>query len=84
MNMPKLKVQDSQNMTSLFLGVTAGGLIGATAALLLAPKSGEDLRHDICDACQCVNEKAQELCQTANQYSENIQDTAAQYLKRIT
>lgn len=32
----------------LFIGGIIGGMIGAAAALFLAPKSGEELRRDLC------------------------------------
>ncbi|MDD9147222.1 YtxH domain-containing protein [Sporolactobacillus sp. CQH2019] len=32
----------------LFIGGVIGGMIGAAAALFLAPRSGEELRRDLC------------------------------------
>lgn len=39
---------------SFFIGVTLGGLIGATLALLFAPASGTDLRAQIRDRAENV------------------------------
>lgn len=80
-----------QDLTALFIGVAAGTLVGATAALLLAPKSGEKLRRDICTACGGIHEKAKGIahdiadmgckaCETANEYAEGIKDSATSLL----
>ena len=36
-----------RRMFGFFIGVVVGGLVGATAALLLAPESGVSLRNSI-------------------------------------
>jgi gas vesicle protein len=36
-----------RSFSNFILGIFAGALVGATAALLLTPSSGEDLRSDI-------------------------------------
>jgi len=43
----------------LITGAFLGGAIGAVAALLFAPKSGEDLRRDLADKSQVAVDKAQ-------------------------
>lgn len=42
-------------------GLLIGGAIGAAAALLLAPKSGRELRSDISDKAQQVGGKTKEM-----------------------
>ncbi|SFS58001.1 YtxH domain-containing protein [Paenibacillus sp. BC26] len=41
---------------SFLVGAIAGGVIGSVTALLLAPKSGRELRKDIADGTQVVSE----------------------------
>ncbi|TGB00137.1 YtxH domain-containing protein [Sporolactobacillus shoreae] len=41
------KTCGSVGAKELFIGGVIGGLIGAAAALLLAPKSGEEIRKDL-------------------------------------
>lgn len=41
----------------LVIGAVAGGVIGAVAALLMAPKTGDRLRQDICDMYDDVTDK---------------------------
>lgn len=43
------------------LGGVAGGILGAVAALLLAPKPGAELREDLTDAYEDVAERTQEV-----------------------
>jgi gas vesicle protein len=49
---------DNSNTKSFFLGALIGGAIGAVAALLLAPKSGKELRRDIVDTTTDAYDKA--------------------------
>ncbi|RAP77814.1 YtxH domain-containing protein [Paenibacillus montanisoli] len=42
---------------SFLFGAIAGGVIGSVTALLLAPKSGRELRKDIADGTQAVSER---------------------------
>ncbi len=52
------------NYGSAFLtGAIIGGAIGALAALVLAPKSGRELRRDIADRSTELYDKAQEFFQ---------------------
>ena len=45
---------------ALFLG---GAIVGATAALLLAPKSGEELRKEIAEFAEDAKKRTQEYCE---------------------
>ena len=42
-------------------GLVTGVLVGAGAALLLAPKRGEDVRQDLADSAERLKEKAEDL-----------------------
>ncbi len=50
-----------------FLGALIGGAVGAVSALLLAPKSGRELRRDIAD-------KSSEIYGKANYYFGEVQE----------
>jgi len=49
-----------------------GGLVGATAALLLAPKSGRELRADVAGQCSLLTDKTRELASSFSQKSQEI------------
>ncbi|MCL5266537.1 MAG: YtxH domain-containing protein [Bacteroidetes bacterium] len=56
----------------LFLGFIAGSAIGAVTALLLAPKSGEDLRKDIQKKSTQLKETAQAQLRQARAKAEQL------------
>ncbi|OGU11935.1 MAG: hypothetical protein A2X61_13515 [Ignavibacteria bacterium GWB2_35_12] len=59
------KDSDSGSFTrGLFLGAILGGLVGAVTALLLAPKSGAELRKDLAEKSAELYDKATDMLQT--------------------
>ena len=56
----------------ILTGIVVGGLIGATAMMLLTPRSGEELRAEIKD-------KALDL---ADRTTETVKDTVSQVVSR--
>lgn len=69
------------------IGSIAGSLIGATAALLLATKSGCELRRDLSETYEDVSEKTAELANTVKEKGLEIADTiqtqSGQWAERI-
>ena len=67
---------------ALFLG---GAIVGAAAALLLAPKSGEELRQDLAGMAEDVKKRTQEYCEQEKQEVEKkvakVQAAAAEVQK---
>lgn len=53
-------------------GIGLGALVGAVAALLLAPKSGAETRQDISNAADELREKANKMVQDLSQSSEEL------------
>ncbi|MGD6816903.1 YtxH domain-containing protein [Metabacillus sp. 84] len=53
--------KDGINSKDFIIGSLIGGIIGASAALLLAPKSGKDLRTDIGSQANMVAEKTNKI-----------------------
>lgn len=52
---------NNMNGKDFLLGAIVGGVIGAVTALLLAPKTGKELRSDISEQYQNVSEKTQKI-----------------------
>lgn len=53
-------------MNNLFKGAAlfvGGILVGAAAALLVAPKSGEELRNDLADLAEEAKKRTQDYCE---------------------
>ncbi|WP_082560371.1 YtxH domain-containing protein [Paenibacillus sp. Root52] len=65
---------------SLLWGALIGSVVGSVTALLLAPKSGRELRQDISEGARHVTEKGQELAvkvgEQGNQIVSKVKETA--------
>lgn len=58
---------------ALFVG---GAIAGAAAALLLSPKSGEELRKDIVDLAADAKKRTQEYCAQVKEEMEHMEAAA--------
>ncbi|MGF9698289.1 MULTISPECIES: YtxH domain-containing protein [Paenibacillus] len=56
----------------LLWGALIGSVVGSVTALLLAPKSGRELRQDISEGARQVTEKGQELAVKVGEQSSQI------------
>ena len=57
-------------MSSLSKGLTlfiGGAIVGATAALLLTPKKGEELRQELADLASEAKKRAHDFCEQVKQ-----------------
>lgn len=59
------KSEENINTKDFLIGALIGGIIGATTALFLAPKSGKELRSDINEQAIVLKEKTDQLRETA-------------------
>jgi gas vesicle protein len=61
---------------SFLYGALAGGILGSVTALLLAPKSGSELRKDIADGTRQVGERTAEFAgqvgQTTTRFAKQV------------
>ncbi|QDP99801.1 YtxH domain-containing protein [Lysinibacillus fusiformis] len=79
--------EERVNMKDFVIGALVGGIVGAAAGLLLAPKPGKDLRSDV--AVQAVNlkDKSADLSLTAKdktvQLSKQIQEQSTQLVEKV-
>lgn len=66
--------QNNNNMSGkdFVIGAFVGGIIGACAALLLAPKSGRELRDDLSVGYQTASKKTQEIAKNVGEQTEVI------------
>lgn len=69
------------------LGALVGGIIGAATALLLAPKSGTELRGTISEQATTLKDKSADLSQTAkdktSELSKKVSDQSNQLLSKV-
>ncbi|WP_141433783.1 YtxH domain-containing protein [Bacillus sp. 03113] len=82
-NIENIDQEEQINTKDFLIGALVGGIVGATAALLLAPKSGKELLNDINVQASSIKEKGDnirkvvklrgvELATTAKDKTENI------------
>jgi gas vesicle protein len=65
------------------MGAVVGGLLGAMAALLLAPKSGRELRQDITEQYGTISEKTQQIANTVTEKTQQIANTVSEKTANI-
>lgn len=64
--------KQSSNATKMVVSALAGAVVGAVTALLLAPKSGKELRSDISEKYHEATEKSKEIASQVTQKSKDI------------
>jgi gas vesicle protein len=65
-------VANQQRSKDLLIGAVVGGVIGAITALLIAPKSGAELRSDISNQVNTVSDKTQQAVQAVTHKTQEI------------
>lgn len=64
---------------SFLLGALTGAVTGAVTALLLAPKSGRELRKDISDTAVKVGEKTVDISRQAGEAVQTLAKRASSF-----
>ncbi|MDW0110327.1 YtxH domain-containing protein [Sporosarcina aquimarina] len=67
---------DSSGSGSFLMGALVGGVIGAAAALFLAPKTGKEMREDLSTQAVQIKNKSIELSSTAKDKAVDFTATA--------
>lgn len=68
-------MSNESKASSLLLGTVIGGAVGVLAALLLAPKSGEEMREDLAHKYQSMCSKTKEIASTVGDKAKDIVET---------
>ncbi|MDR9857433.1 YtxH domain-containing protein [Paenibacillus sp. VCA1] len=72
---------------SLLWGALIGSVVGSVTALLLAPKSGKELRQDIAEGARTIGSKTQEFAEKVSEQGANllgkVKDTAGNVISDI-
>ena len=61
MNLTKSEVRETYNAKDFLIGTLIGGIVGSLTALLLAPKSGKELRGDFNNQAHLLREKSEQI-----------------------
>jgi gas vesicle protein len=63
---------NQQKGKELLIGAVVGGLLGAITALLVAPKSGRELRGDIANQVSAVSDKTGQVASAVSEKTQEI------------
>ncbi|MDM5200107.1 MULTISPECIES: YtxH domain-containing protein [Fictibacillus] len=76
---------NNQNINSkdFIIGALVGGIVGAASALLMAPKSGKELRNDLSDQAGTIRDKSTEWSSMAKDKSSNIARTVSEQSNQV-
>lgn len=79
--------EETLNMKDFVIGALVGGIVGAAAGLLLAPKTGRDLRSDVATQAVNLKDKSVTLSSTAKektvQLSNQIKEQSTQLVDKV-
>ncbi|MBP2241441.1 gas vesicle protein [Cytobacillus eiseniae] len=78
------KSEETINTKDFLIGALIGGIVGATTALFLAPKSGKELRNDINEQAIVLKEKSGQIRETAVAKGSEIAAVAKEKTNAIT
>ncbi|NIK13475.1 YtxH domain-containing protein [Alkalibacillus almallahensis] len=83
----KQKNEENINSKDFMIGTLLGGIVGASVALLFAPKSGKEIREDLNTGAQQVRERADEWKDVAyekgNEVSQRMRETKGQLQDKV-
>ncbi|NKE08239.1 MULTISPECIES: YtxH domain-containing protein [Mesobacillus] len=75
--------ETNSNSKDFVAGAIVGGLAGALAALLLAPKSGKELRGSLNEQTSTLKNKSVDLASVAKEKASDLKDTVSQQSSTI-
>lgn len=79
--------EETINMKDFVIGALVGGIIGAATGLLLAPKTGRDLRSDVATQAVNIRDKSIVLSSTAKektvQLSNQLKEQSTQLVDKV-
>lgn len=82
-----LDKEESLNMKDFVIGALVGGIVGAAVGLLLAPKTGRDLRSEVAQQAVNIREKGLVLSSSAKektvQLSHQIKEQSSQIVDKV-
>jgi gas vesicle protein len=76
-------MSNSTKGKDLLVGAVVGSVLGAVAALLLAPKSGKELRGDIAEQVNNITEKTQQVTGEVTQKTQEIAKTVSSHTSEL-
>lgn len=86
-NVQESSREDTIDMKDFVIGALVGGIVGAAVGLLLAPKTGKDLRSDVAQQAVNIKQKSLVLSSTAKektaQISSQLKEQSTQLVDKV-
>ncbi|WP_042337843.1 YtxH domain-containing protein [Bacillus andreraoultii] len=82
--MEEKRSTETKETKDFLTGVIIGGIVGSLAALLFAPKSGKDIRHDLQSKAYLALDKTDELKNIVIQKGNDVREFASDAKGRMT
>jgi gas vesicle protein len=86
-NRDSLYSNDEVNSKDFVIGALVGGIIGAAAALFLAPKTGRELRENVSSQAMQLKDKTVDLSSTAKEktthLSTQLKEQSGQIVEKV-
>lgn len=71
------------NTKDFLIGALVGGAVGAISALMLAPKSGKEIRGNIGEQSELIKRKSSDIAQYAKEKSSNVAQTVSSQSNQV-
>lgn len=79
--------EEEVNMKDFVIGALVGGIVGAAVGLLLAPKTGKDLRSDVASQAVNLKDKGVQLSEVAKEktirLTHQIKEQSNQLVEKV-
>lgn len=79
--------EETVNLKDFVIGALVGGIVGAAAGLLLAPKTGRELRSDVASQAVTLKDRGIELSSNAKdktvQISSQLKEQSTQLVDKV-
>ncbi|MBM7551302.1 YtxH domain-containing protein [Thalassobacillus pellis] len=81
--MEKQQAKKALKKRGVMTGTLVGGVIGATASLLLAPKAGKELRSDISAQTNAVKDKSKQFSGNTKTKLSNLKNSTSERSQKL-
>jgi gas vesicle protein len=78
-----MESENNTSMSTIFLAVLGGAILGAGAALLYAPQSGRRTRQKLRDLREDAEDYAQEVLDKTADYVETAKSKGDEWLQKV-
>lgn len=75
--------EETVNLKDFVIGALVGGIVGAAAGLLLAPKTGKELRSDVASQAATLKDRGVEISSNAKEKTVQISSQLKEQVDKV-